>query len=102
MMLSKVYVKGKAAYDVDAVGGEDNHFDVLAYNQGWMHDWNTFPCWAKKEVLESFRAIQKNVLADENDKIGDCRDAGDVDGDAAVVVDNNLQSIQVYEVEYIV
>ena len=53
-------------------------------------------------VLESFRAIQKNVLADENDKIGDCRDAGNVDGDAAVVVDNNLQSIQVYEVEYIV
>ena len=102
MMLSKAYVKGKAAYDVDAVGGEDNHFDVLAYNQGWMHDWNTFPCWAKKEVLESFRAIQKNVLADENDKIGDCRDAGNVDGDAAVVVDNNLQSIQVYEVEYIV
>ena len=79
MMLSKVYVKGKVAYDVDAVGGEDNHFDVLAYNQGWMNDWNTFPCWAMTGVLESFRAIQKNVLADENDKIGDCRDAGNVD-----------------------
>ena len=101
-MLSKVYVKGKVAYDVDAVGGEDNHFDVLAYTQAWMHDWNTFPCWAKREVLESFRAIQKNVLVGENDKIGDCRDAGNVDGDAAVVVDSNLQSIQVYEVEYIV
>ena len=102
MMLSKVYATGKAAYDVDAVGGEDNHFDVLAYTQAWMHDWNTFPCWAKREVLESFRAIQKNVLVGENDKIGDCRDAGNVDGDAAVVVDSNLQSIQVYEVEYIV
>ena len=79
MMLSKAYVKGKAAYDVDAVGGEDNHFDGLAYKQGWMHDWNTFPCWAMMEVLESFQAIQKNVLVDENDKIGDCCDAGNAD-----------------------
>ena len=52
-------------------------------------------------VLEFLRVIQKNVLADENGKIGDCRDAGNVDWDAAVAVDSNLQSIQVYEVEYI-